>query len=578
MLFSRLFPKPIKQGKKYDSPNATYLINGGFIDQVMAGVYTFLPLGQRVLTKIENIVRREMDKIGSEMLMPSISPTKMWEDTKRINTIDVLFQVTGANEASRKKNDATYILNCTHEDVITPLAKRFNTSYKDFPFALYQIQTKFRNEPRAKSGIMRGREFRMKDLYSFHTSEEDLQRYYHEEAKPAYVESFKKLGLGDHTVIALASGGDFTENFSHEFQTLCDSGEDTLFYSKKTDTYYNREVAPSHAPEFKDTETELKPLQEVETKGITGVDKLTKFMNVPIQKTVKTMIYVNEKNEVIAAAVRGDYDINDGKLKKASGSKKLSLATPEIVKKVTNAEVGYAGLLNLPTDVKIMIDDSLEKMVNFEMGANKTDYHSINVNFGRDLDTPQKFFDIKTAKEGDIDPESGEPYKVHKAAEVGNIFPLNIKFSEALDYKYTDEKGEQKIVYMGSYGIGTSRVMGVLVEKFHDDRGIIWPAQVAPFLVHLICLDMDTEEVRKKATDMYNELQKNGIDVLFDDRVGVSPGGKFADCDMIGNPIRLVISKRTGDTIEFKKRNETKAEVISKEETLKRIKEVKNNL
>lgn len=578
MLFSKLFPKPIKQGKKYDSPNATYLINGGFIDQLMAGVYTFLPLGQRVLAKIENIVRREMDKIGQEVFMPSIAPTKIWEDTNRINTIDVLFQVTGANEPSRKKNDATYILNCTHEDVITPLAKRFNTSYKDFPFALYQIQTKFRNEPRAKSGILRGREFRMKDLYSFHTSEEDLQRYYHEEAKPAYIETFKKLGLGDHTVIALASGGDFTENFSHEFQTLCDSGEDILFYSKKTDTYYNREVAPSHAPKINEADKEMKTMEDVKGEGIIGVSELAKFLKIPIEKTTKTMLYENEKSEVIAAAVRGGYDINEGKLKKVTGSKKIKLASKDTVNKVTNAEVGYAGILNLPKDVKIIWDESTKDRLNFEMGANKTHYHSINVNFGRDVETPKEFYDIKITKEGDLDPEAGEPYKVHKAAEVGNIFPLNTKFSEALNYKLTDENGEQKIVYMGSYGIGTSRVMGVLVEKFHDEKGIIWPAQVAPFLVHIVGLDLDTEEVHKKAMDMYSELQKDGIDVLLDDRVGVSPGGKFADADMIGNPIRLVISKRTGENIEFKKRSDSKAEVISKEETLNRIKEVARNL
>lgn len=571
MLFSKLFPKPIKNGKKYDSPNATFLINAGFVDQVMAGVYTFLPLGQRVLSKIEKIVREEMDKIGQELFMPSIVPTKIWEDTNRINTIDVLFQVNGANELSKLRNDATYILNCTHEDVITPLSKKFNTSYKDFPFALYQIQTKFRNEPRAKSGVMRGREFRMKDLYSFHTSEEDLMRYYHEEAKPAYVEIFKKLGLGEHTVIALASGGDFTENFSHEFQTICDSGEDTLFYSEKTDTYYNREVAPSKAPTFQENDTEMKPLEDVETKGVTGVPELVKHMKVPIEKTVKTMIYENDRDEVIAAAVRGDYDINENKLKKVTNSKKIWLASPEVVKTATGAEIGYAGLLNLSKEVIIIVDDSLEEMKNFEMGANRTDFHSINVNWERDLEKPDTFYDIKIAKEGDLDPEDGKKYKVMTAAEVGNIFPLNTKFSTALDYTFTDENGAQQIVYMGSYGIGTSRVMGVLVETFHDEKGIIWPMQVAPYHVHLIGIDLADKEIKSKAFDIYHKLQKENIEVLFDER-DLSPGNKFGDADLIGIPVRLVVSKRTGDKIELKMRSEKETEMLSYEEVLKRIK------
>ena len=571
MLLSKLFPKPIKQGKKYDSPNATYLINGGFIDQIMAGVYSFLPLGNRVLSKIENIVREEMNKIGQEVFLPSIVPTKIWEDTKRIDSIDVLFQVTGANETSRKTNDATYILNCTHEDVITPIAKKFNTSYKDFPFGLYQIQTKFRNEPRAKSGLLRGREFRMKDLYSFHTSEDDLQKYYHEVVKPAYIETFRRLGLGESTVIALASGGDFTENFSHEFQTLCESGEDTLFYSEKEYIYYNKEVAPSKAPKIDETDKEMKPMEDVEGRGIIGVDELAKYLKIPVEKTTKTLLYENEKGEIIAAVVRGGYDINEDKLKKVSKSKKIKLTSAQTVKKATNAEVGYAGVLGLPKVVEIFWDDSTKDRLNFETGANKTNYHTINVNFGRDIENPKDFCDIKVAKEGDLDPKTGKVYKIFYASEVGNIFPLNTKFSEALDYYFTDEKGERKIVYMGSYGIGTSRAMGVIVEKFHDDRGIIWPAQVAPYLVHLIGLDLDNTEIKQKATDLYDKLQDQGFEVLFDDREGVSPGAKFADADLIGNPVRLVVSKRSGDKIEFKMRNEKKSELLSYDEIIEKL-------
>lgn len=415
MLYSKLFPKPQKTNKEYDSANARYLINGGFINQVMAGAYTFLPLGNRVLVKIEQIVRREMDKIGQEVLMPSIVPTQLWEDTGRLEKVDVLFKALGANEASKTKNDAEYVLNSTHEEVVTPLAKQFTSSYKDFPFALYQIQTKFRNEPRAKSGILRGREFRMKDLYSFHTSEEDLLDYYNNVAMPAYVEVFKKLGLGDSTVIALASGGDFTDKYSHEFQTLCETGEDTLYYDKEENIYYNKEVVK--------------------------------------------------------------------------------------------------------------------------------------------------------------DPEA-KKYDIVKGAEVGNIFPLNTKFSKALDFTYTDEQGDKKMVYMGCYGIGTSRVMGVLVEKFHDDKGIIWPVQVAPYLVHLVGLDLNDQEIRQRATSLYQKLNDEGIEVLFDDREEVRPGAKFADADLIGIPVRLVISKRTEDKIEWKKRDEKDSELLAYNEVLARINKI----
>ncbi len=571
MLFSKLFPKPIKNGKKYESPNATYLINGGFIDQVMAGVYTFLPLGFRVLTKIENIIREEMNTIGHEMLMPGLAPKKIWEDTGRLETIDVLFKVNGANEASRLKNDAEYILNCTQEDVITPLAKRFNQSYKDFPFALYHIQVKYRNEPRAKSGILRGREFRMKDLYSFHTSEADLMDYYDTKAKPAYIETFKKLGIGDSTVIALASGGDFTENFSHEFQTICENGEDTLFYDKKNDVYYNREVAPSQAPKVTYQDKEMLPMKDVKTEGIVGVAELAKYLQVSVEKTTKTMIFETEKGNVIAAAVRGGYEIDLGKLKKIIGCKKLQLASPDTVRRITNAEIGYAGVLNLPSEVKLYFDESCDNRMNFEMGANKTNYHTTNVNFGRDLSKPEQFYDFKVTQEGDLNPESGEPYEVFKAAEVGNIFPLNTKFADAIKYYYADEEGKQQIVYMGSYGIGSTRVMGVIVEKHHDDRGIIWPIQVAPYHVHLIGLDLADPDIKKKADDAYGALQKQGIEVLFDERTDVSPGGKFADADIIGIPVRLVVSKRAGDKIEFKLRKEKESSLKTLEEVIHEV-------
>ena len=569
MLYSHIFGKTKKTSKEFDSANATLLIKAGFVDQTMAGVYSFLPLGKRVLSKIENIIREEMDTVSSELLMPSITPKALWEQTGRINTVSVLMKAIAANPVSLDVNDAEYILNPTHEEIVTPLAKKYNASYKDFPFSVYQIQTKFRNEPRAKSGLLRCREFRMKDLYSFHTSEEGLELYY-EKVKKIYLRVFERFELRNDTVIALASGGDFTEKFSHEFQTRCEAGEDTIFYAKKAKIAFNKEVAPSRAPEINDSNEKELPMQKVEGKGIIGVGALAKFLKIPVEKTTKTIIFENEKGEIIAAAVRGNYEINLEKLKKVSHSKNLVLASSQIIKKVTKAKIGYAGILHLPNEIKIYMDDSIKGRKNFECGANKTNYHAIHVNFGRDLAEPKDFYDIKTARTGDSYPPNNEEYEIFKACEVGNIFPLDTKFTQAFDYTFTNELGKKLPIYMGSYGIGSTRVMGVIVEKFHDDKGIIWPKSVTPFHAHLIALG-DSQSF-KKAQELHEKLETDGIEILFDDRPNVSAGEKFSDADLIGIPWRIVISKKTADKIEIKKRSEKSAKLVSILEGIKIIK------
>jgi len=571
MLYSKLFGKTKKDSKKYDSANATFLIKGGFIDQVMAGVYSYLPLGLRVLNKIENIIREEMDKIGNEIFMPSLTPQSAWEKTGRLETVDVLMKTVPANKFALAKHAAEYVLNPTHEEVVVPLGQKFILSYKEFPFALYQIQSKFRNEPRVKSGLLRGREFRMKDLYSFHTSVEDFRKYY-EKSKEVYFKVFERLGLKDETVIVLASGGSFTDDYSHEFQTFCETGEDMIFFAKSKNIYYNREVAPSVAPRIVEKDGSMLPKKDVLGKGIIGVQELADYLKIPVEKTTKTLIFETDDNRIIAAAVRGGYDVNEDKLRKIVKCKALKLASPEVVKKITGAEVGYAGILNLPKEVEVYIDESVNNRLNFECGANKTDYHSTNVNFGRDLQFPKEFYDIKVAKDGDLYPETKEKYQVKKAAEVGNIFPLYTKFTDAFDYKYTDQDGKQKPIYMGCYGIGPSRIMGVIVEKFHDEKGIVWPEPISPFQVHLIGLDLKDDVISSKAYKLYKALKENDIDVLFDDRVDATAGNKFSDADLIGIPVRLVVSKRTGEKIEFKKRDEKEAKNMSIEEVIEKIK------
>lgn len=553
------------------SKNAKLLTQAGFIHQEVAGVYSFLPLGFRVLNKIEQIIREEMDKISVEIFMTSLEPISYWETTGRLNTVDVLMKTTPANSLALAKNDTEYVLGSTHEEMVTPLVQEFNKSYKDFPIAVYQIQTKFRNEPRAKSGLLRCREFRMKDLYSFHTSEEDLKKYY-DIVRDAYWKILERLDLAEDSYLTLASGGDFTSDYSHEFQTVCEAGEDILFRAKNKDITFNREVAPSRAPAIDDSNEEEKPRENVEGKGIIGVEELAKFLNIPVEKTTKTILFENEMGKVIAAVVRGGYDISEEKLKKITGSKKLVLASVETVKRVTKAEVGYAGVLNLPKEVKVYFDESTKGRKNFETGANKTNYHSINVNFGRDLPVPEQFYDFKIAKEGDLYPETGDVYEVIRAAEVGNIFPLNTKFSKAFGYSYTTETGEQKPVYMGSYGMGPSRIMGVLVEKFADEKGLVWPKAVAPFQVHLIGIMNNELGIMERADQVYEKLQEAGIEVLFDDR-DATAGVKFADADLIGIPVRLIVSAKSGDKIEYKERDTKESELLSFDQVIDLLKD-----
>jgi prolyl-tRNA synthetase len=413
MKMSKMGVRPEKTAPRdAEAINQKLLIQAGFIRQEMAGVYTFLPLGLRVLNKIESIVRKHMDEIGTELLMPALSSKENWKTSGRLETIDVLFKACAANAVSLAKSDAEYILCPTHEDVVTPLVQAYNPSYKDLPVSVYHIQTKFRNEPRAKSGLLRCREFRMKDLYSFHTDEQDLKKFY-EAAKKVYLDIFEEIGIGKDTVVALASGGDFTKDYSHEFQTRCENGEDTIYLDKTTGIAYNKEVKPE------------------------GAD--------------------------------------------------------------TNP--------------------------NFE---------------------------------------------IFSASEVGNIFPLGTKFSKAFGYEYTDKDGSKKPVITGSYGIGTSRLMGVLVEKFHDDKGIIWPKNVAPFTVHLIDLQQAEE-----AGKIYDQLTKEGIDVLWDDRE-MSAGEKFADADLIGCPVRVLVSPRSlqNGGVEVKLRTETENKIISVDQLMEFVKNV----
>ena len=493
--------------------------------------------------------------------MPALQPIENREKTGRLDTVDVLMKTTWANEKSKNKSTNEYILGPTHEDLVTPLVQEYAKSYKDLPVSVYQIQNKFRNEARAKNGLLRGREFRMKDAYSFHANEESLLQYY-EEIKQVYVNIYKDLWLGEDTYVTAASGGDFTEKFSHEFQVKLESGEDVVFYDKKTGNAYNLEVAPCRAIEL-DHDIDLKSYEEVFWEWIIWVNDLASFLWVQPEQTTKTIIFKTDDGRVVAAAVRWDYEINELKLQKVVWCKSLELAPAELITELTGAIVWYAGIVNLPTSIELYCDDSIELRTNFECGCNKSNYHAINVNRDRDIPKPAHFYDFKEAKEWDICPESGEIYEVFNACEVGNIFPLNTKFSKAFDYTYTDANNQKQIIYMWSYGIGPSRVMWVIVEKYHDEKWIIRPENIAPFTHIIIPLKSEHKE---RAMRYYQELKGRWIDVCIDDR-DLSPGNKFGDAELIGIPYQIILSDRVlehgEDMVELVDRKTGEKKIIS---------------
>ena len=531
---SQLFTKTLKDAPADEvAKNAKLLVRAGFVHKEMAGVYAFLPLGLRVIDKIKQIVREEMDAAGGqELLMTALQPKEIWQKTNRWDdaVVDNWFK-------TKLISGVELGVGLTHEEPIVDAARGYITSYKDLPRSVYQIGTKFRNEKRAKSGILRGREFIMKDLYTFARDQEQHSQVYEGIAK-AYHKVYQRLGIGDITYRVKADGGIFTSKYSDEFQTRSPIGEDTIYHVPGTDLYYNEEVAPSKAPNVEQSTTQLS-LENMHTPGVTGVEQLAKILKVPVDHTVKTMLYM-ANDKVVAVALRGDYEVNEIKLRKLLGADSLVLADEATIKKLTGAEIGYAGLIDLPAEVQIVADDSIENLVNFELGANKTDYHLINVNWERDLQKPQEFHDVKLARDGDIHPESGLVYEVFSAVEVGNIFSLESKYTDALDQYYLDENGQQQSIVMGSYGIGISRLMGVIAEYFSDDKGLVWPRQIAPYDVHIVSIG---EKGANMADKLYEDLRSQNLTALYDDR-DERPGVKFADSELIGLPYRITVSDR----------------------------------
>ncbi len=563
MRMTRLFTKTSKTVPADEvAHNAKLLIQAGFVHKELAGAYAYLPLGLRVIEKIKQVVREEMDAAGGqEVLMTTLQPRDIWEKTNRWDD-DVV-----DNWFKTKLLDGTELgVGLTHEEPLVDAVKPYISSYKNLPVSAYQIGNKFRNEKRAKSGLLRGREFIMKDLYSFSKSQEQHDEVY-EGIAAAYHRVYERLGIGDITFRVKADGGIFTTRYSDEFQTLSPIGEDLLFHVPNTDRYYNQEVAPSKAPAQAQAIEQL-PMEEKLTPGVVGVGQLARELGVSVENTVKTMLY-DIDGKVVAVAVRGDYEVNEIKLRMTLKAKHVALVDEATIERVTGAKVGYAGLIGLPEDVQVVVDDSVEPLVNFELGANKTDYHNVNVNWGRDLDIPEQFYDIKEAKAGDLDPETGIEYETVTAIEAGNIFPLESKYTDALGAYYLDENGERQSIIMGSYGIGISRVMGIIAEHFADDKGLCWPLNVAPYALSLVSIG---EKGKEKADELYGDFLKQGIEVLYDDR-DERPGVKFSDSELIGIPYRVTVSDRGIDvgTFEFTERSSGETVILTHDELLAKL-------
>lgn len=560
MRYSKVFGKTSKtEGSDYKIDSHRLLTRAGFIRESTAGRYYLLPLGQKVHDKIIDIVRAHMNKHDAqELTMPVLHPIELWRETNRTSTTG--FELMKIED----RREAEFALGGTAEEMAVDLVRKFNISYKDLPFNIYQFSMKFRDEMRARGGLLRVREFIMKDAYSFST-EEQFKEIYADMAQ-AYADIFAEVGLETEKVAS--DNGYIGGEYCHEF--ICDSeaGESRYFATEDNSYAAHEDIAQFEKYHEKSDES-LQPMEEVEGKGIIGVEELAKFLKIPVEKTTKTIIFETEKGQIVAAAVNGIYDVNETKLKHILGCAELNLASAETVKKVTGAEIGYAGFLNLPKQVKIILDDSLKGRKNFECGANRTNYHSINVNFGRDFPEPERFYDIAMARAGDFAKGTKKKLVEKRGIEVGNIFQLGYHYTDLMKgAEYTDENGKRQRYYMGCYGIGIGRTMAAVVEKYHDNYGIIWPENIAPFQIYLASVGTD-KKVVEEAEKLYDNLQKSGTEVLFDDR-DIRPGEKFADADLLGLPYRVVVSQKSldGGGFEFKRRTAKETKILTGKELL----------
>jgi prolyl-tRNA synthetase len=529
------------------------MLRAGLIRKLTSGIYTYLPAGLRTVKKVENIIREEMNRSGAiEVLMPAVQPAELWQESGRWD----LYGRELLRFKDRHNRDSC--MGPTHEEVITDLVRREIQSYKQLPVNLYQIQAKFRDEIRPRFGLMRCREFIMKDAYSFDVDEAGADRSYGFMYE-AYIRIFQRCGLKFRAVEA--DSGTIGGSFSHEFMVLADTGEDQIVSCVKCDYAANLEKAEVRAEDgarLSDQEG-MQPMEEVETPDMRTVEEVTSFLSISPAQLIKTLIFLAD-GEPVAALVRGDHEMNEVKLKNLLGAEEVALADPQLVAEVTSAPMGFAGPVGL--NVKMFADNAVKGMRNFVTGGNKEDLHLRNVNLDRDFQV-DRFSDLRVITPGDSCPRCGGEIGFSRGIEVGHVFKLGTKYSKAMRAVYLDEHGEEKHTVMGCYGIGVGRTVTAAIEQNHDKDGIIFPIPMAPFEVVILPLQMHETEVVEAAEKIYRELSDHNLDVLLDDR-DVRGGIKFKDADLLGTPLRITIGMRNlknGD-VEMKLRSESEATLI----------------
>ena len=542
------------------------MLRAGMIRKLASGIYTYLPFGLRALRKVERIVREEMNRIGAqEVLLPLVQPAELWQETERWEK----YGKELLRFKDRKEHD--FCLGPTHEEVITDLVRKEVRSYRDLPLILYQIATKFRDEIRPRFGIMRAREFIMKDAYSFDADEKGLDRTY-ERVYEAYNRIFSRCGLRFRAV--LADTGAIGGSESHEFMVLAETGEDTLAICEACGYAANVELAEVKAAYRYEEEPE-RPLEKVSTPAVRTVEEVAEFLGVSTSRLVKTLLYVAD-GEVVAVLVRGDYELNEVKLKNLLGVDSLEMADAETVERVSGAPVGFAGPMGLKVR-RLLADFSVRGLKNFVTGANEADTHYVNVNYGRDFPEPE-FYDLREVVEGDPCPRCGRPLTLTRGIEVGHIFKLGTKYSAAMRATFLDREGKERPFVMGCYGIGVGRTVAAAIEQNHDQNGIIFPEEIAPFKAIVLTLGPESR-LMETSENIYRSLSAEGVDTLWDDR-DERPGVKFKDADLIGIPYQVIVGKKFLETgkVELKERATGQREELAPEEVVSRMRDQRKGL
>ncbi|MEE9258552.1 MAG: proline--tRNA ligase [Nitrospinaceae bacterium] len=562
MLYSKMFIPTLKESPA-DAEVISHklMVRAGMIRQLAAGIYSVLPMGLRVLKKVEQIIREEMNRIGGqETYLPSIQPAELWQESGR-------WKLYGKELLRIKdRHDREFCYGPTHEEVITDIVRKEIKSYRQLPIILYQIQTKFRDEVRPRFGIMRGREFMMKDAYSFHADDASTQKTYADMAG-AYSKIFERCGLDFKMV--LADSGSIGGSFSHEFAVLADSGEDEIGFCDSCDHACNVEMAEAAIPSAASGSPPPATLKEVETPGKKSVEDVSKFLSVSPEKIVKTILFDTDRG-LVAGLVRGDREINPVKLKNLIGCDGLHPADEKTIAEKTGVPCGFAGPVNL--DLKIYADHEVSLMHNFVTGANKKDTHFTGVEVSRDLDLEQTG-DIRRILEDDACPKcSSGKYKIKRGIEVGHIFILGTKYSVPLKAVFLDEKGKENPMVMGCYGIGVGRTAAAAIEQNHDEKGIIWPAAIAPFHAVILPVNYSVDSIRDASQTAYRTLQELGVETLLDDRSD-RLGVKFKDADLLGIPLQIVIGPKNLENgqIEIKQRKTGDSELYPFPDGLQKV-------